>query len=111
MRGSTCVGRREEEALALLTSRHVLFSCEGRAEQVIITKLVESGLTVVPDDKVVRDMDGNPCTRLRKAKDLQREFMEIYWQDAHELEECIKKAHASLGGKASGELGLMNLLV
>ncbi len=198
MRGSTCVGRREEEALGLLTSRHVLFSCEGRAEQVIITKLVESGLTVVPDDRVVRDMDGNPCTRLRKAKDLQREFMEVdypdgllvarivdvnpgklefgrpyrlrdiraldfitrpeierlvlvkegqlgafegrrgkdrqlnasdwcvqklgltavkskeflesYWQDAHELERCIKRAHASLGGKAGGELGLVNLL-
>ena len=36
MRGSTCVDRREEEALELLTSRHVLFSCEGRAEQVIM---------------------------------------------------------------------------
>lgn len=198
MRGSTFVSRRGEETHELLTSRHVLFSCEGRAEQVIITKLIESGRTIVPDNRVVRDMDGNPCTRLRKAKDLQREYLEVdypdglliarivdvnpgrlkfsgpyrlrdiktldfitrpeierlvvvkegqlgafegrrgkdrqlnasdwciqklgltavkskefleeYWQDAFELERCIRKAHASLGGRAGTELGLMDLL-
>ena len=192
------MNKQREEALELLTTRHVLFSCEGRAEQVIITKLIESGCIVVPDDRIVRDMDGHLCTRLRKAKDIQKEFLwtdypdglliarvvdvnpgklvfnkpyrlrdirvldfitrpeierlilvkegqlgafearrgrerqlnasdwceqklglpnvkskeflEAYWHDAHELMDCIRKAQSSLGGKRSGELGLVDLL-
>ncbi len=75
MLGSTCMDRRKKEALDLLSTRHVLFSCEGKAERVIVTRLVEGGCTIVPRRNVVRDMDGRPCTLLRRAKDIQREFL------------------------------------
>lgn len=71
------MSKRGDEAQDLLTTRQVLFSCEGKAERVIITRLVEDGCTVVPDRNVVRDMDGRPCTLLRRAKDIQREFLDM----------------------------------
>lgn len=72
------MNKQREEAIRLLTTRYVLFSCEGVAEQVVITKLIEEDRIVVPDDKVVRDRDGQPWTRLKKAKDVQREYL---WTD------------------------------
>lgn len=73
--------RRSDEAFELLTSRQVLFSCEGTAERVIIAKLVESERIVVPPHNVVRDMDGIPYTTLRRAKDIQREFLGMDYPD------------------------------
>ena len=71
------MSKRGDEVHDLLTTRQVLFSCEGKAERVIITRLVEDGCTVVPERNVVRDMDGRPCTLLRRAKDIQREYLDM----------------------------------
>lgn len=68
---------RRAEAIRELKSRSVLFSCEGKAERVIVERLVEDDLLIVPKANVVRDMDGRPCTLLRKAKDIQREFLGV----------------------------------
>ena len=77
MHGNTCMSRHGDEVRDLLTTRQVLFSCEGKAERVIITRLLEDDCTVVPERNVVRDMDGRPCTLLRRAKDIQREFLDM----------------------------------
>ena len=59
-----------------LQSRFVLFSCEGTAEAVVIEKLFESGMLIVPDDRVVKDPKTfKPFTRLRKAKDIEGRFL------------------------------------
>lgn len=81
MQGSTCVSKRRDEILQELVRRQVLFSCEGTAEKVIIGLLANAGRLVVPQESIVRDMDGNPCTTLRRAKDIQREFLDVDYPD------------------------------
>lgn len=81
MRGSSCVGSKATEAIRDLKSRQVLFSCEGKAERVVITTLSEADALVVPNQNIVRDLDGRPCTLLRRAKDIQREFLGVDYPD------------------------------
>lgn len=72
---------KKAEALRDLKSRQILFSCEGKAERVVIEKLSEADALVVSNQNIVRDMDGRPCTLLRKAKDIQREFLGVDYPD------------------------------
>lgn len=72
---------RKSEAIRDLKSRQVLFSCEGKAERVVIETLSEADALVVPNHNIVRDIDGRPCTLLRKAKDIQREFLGVDYPD------------------------------
>lgn len=58
-----------------LREHEVLFSCEGTAEKVIIEKLFNAGKLVMPKENVVRDIEDNPYTGDRRAKDLQRDFL------------------------------------
>lgn len=60
------------EARSLLRDRYVLFSCEGKAECVIIERLVEDDCLVVAKDHVVKDPNGRPFTTIRKAKRLEQ---------------------------------------
>ena len=75
------MSKLEEESRRLLTTRQVLFSCEGKAEKVIVTKLVEENRIIVPDANVVRDMNGCPCTLCRKPADIQRDFLDTDYPD------------------------------
>ena len=77
MHGGLSVNKRREEAIYELSTRNVLFSCEGTAESVLIERLVEADKLIVPSTNIVHDMDGNACTNLRSAKDIQREFLGI----------------------------------
>lgn len=81
MRGSSYVASSRTDSFHELTLRQVLFSCEGKAERVVITKLAEADALVVPTRNIVRDMDGRPCTLLRRAKDIQREFLGVDYPD------------------------------
>lgn len=66
---------RREQLRSELSSKYVLFSCEGTAEAVIVQKLLEDDALVVPHDNVVLDFDTQkPYTRLRKAKDIESRF-------------------------------------
>lgn len=77
MHGGSSVNKRRDEAIDELRMRNVLFSCEGTAECVVIEHLEEAGKLIVPACNIVHDMDGNPCTSYRSAKDIQREFLGI----------------------------------
>ena len=58
-----------------LASKYVLFSCEGTAEEVIISKLHEGGRLAVPRERVVEDpIYFTPYTRLRKAEQIAQRF-------------------------------------
>ena len=59
----------DDEARRLLTDRFVLFSCEGTAEGVVIQRLYDADLLVVPRRHVVKDsvISNRPYTRKRKA--------------------------------------------
>lgn len=81
MLGSSYVNSKRTEAIRDLKTRQVLFSCEGKAERVVIETLSEANALVVPNQNIVRDMDGRPCTLLRKAKDIQREFLGVDYPD------------------------------
>lgn len=64
-----------------LAEKDVLFSCEGTAESVIISRLCGSGKLLVPEDHLVRDRDNRPFTTARRARDLQRDFMDVGYPD------------------------------
>lgn len=53
---------------------HVLFVCEGTCEQVVITKLVESGKLVIPSDCVL------DISRTRKASSIQDEYLKYDYE-------------------------------
>lgn len=58
-----------------LSSRYVLFSCEGAAEGVVVERLFESGKLAIPEERVVLDpITYKPFTRLRKAADIENRF-------------------------------------
>ena len=64
------------EITEMLTSRYVLFSCEGTAEAVIIGKLYDGGCLVVPAKRVVEDTTYyTPYTRVRKAGQIAQRFL------------------------------------
>lgn len=71
------MNKTRDEFQRELVEHDVLFSCEGTHESVIIEKLCESGRLIVPEERLVRDMDGNPYTADRKAKDIERDFLGI----------------------------------
>lgn len=48
---------------------HVLFACEGRCEQIVISKLVESDKLVVPEERVL------DIARIRKATSIQDKYL------------------------------------
>lgn len=62
-----------------LLNRYVLFSVEGTAEGVIIERLYEDGLLLVPKERVVTDAQyiDRPYTRARKAADIAREYLGV----------------------------------
>ena len=53
-----------------LRDSHVILSCEGTAEQVIVDKLVGADVTIFPADNVIA------VTRMRKAAEIQEEFLD-----------------------------------
>lgn len=63
----------------ILESRFVLFSVEGAAEGVIIERLIDDGLIVVPRDRIVCDAlyVDRPHTRTRKAVDIVRDYFGV----------------------------------
>lgn len=66
---------------ALLSSRYVLFSCEGTAEAVVVARLVESGALAFPKERVVDDpLFFTPFTRLRKADDIADRFFRTSYE-------------------------------
>ena len=67
--------------LEALRSRHVLFACEGTAEQVIIQCLCEAGELVVSPERAVRSRDGRIGTTHKKAKVIQQEFLNTDYRD------------------------------
>lgn len=69
----------DNEIKHALLNRYVLFSVEGVAEGVIIERLYESGLLLVPKDRVVTDDQyiDRPYTRARKAADIAREYLGV----------------------------------
>lgn len=65
-----------------LLHRYVLFSVEGAAEGIIIEQLYESGLLLVPKERVVSDAQyiDRPYTRTRKAADIAREYLGVNYE-------------------------------
>jgi hypothetical protein len=60
----------------LLKNRYVLFSCEGAAEGVIVQKLYDNNLTIIPQERFVQDYmhPAHRYTRCRKAEDIVRNY-------------------------------------
>ena len=63
----------------LLGSRYVLISCEGVAERVIASTLIESGRLAVPRDLLIEDpITLAPFTELRSSSDIARKVLSGY---------------------------------
>lgn len=62
-----------------LLNRYVLFSVEGTAEGVIVERLYDDNLLVVPRERVVTDVQylDRPYTRSRKSSDIAREYFGV----------------------------------
>lgn len=59
-----------------LQTHYVLFSAEGAGEGIILNKLFDAGMLIVPSDRVVKDrMTFKPFTRLRKANQIADQFL------------------------------------
>lgn len=57
----------------------MLISCEGTAERVIVSRLIESGRLLMPRDMLVEDpKTGEPYTTLRSSADLARKILRGY---------------------------------
>lgn len=56
-------------ALTLPENAHVLIACEGAAEEVIVSKLIDSGRFFMPPDRVV------DITRKRGARQIQENYL------------------------------------
>ncbi|MFT8704880.1 hypothetical protein [Bifidobacterium aquikefiricola] len=67
---------RSIELRQVIGDDKVLFSCEGTAESVIISKLFEHERLIVPSDRVICDPYTDACfTHSRKPESIQNQFL------------------------------------
>ncbi|MEE0318875.1 MAG: hypothetical protein U0I69_02940 [Collinsella sp.] len=72
------------QAKDILSSRFVLFSCEGTAEGVVIQVLYDNDLLIVPRERVVKDalIVDRPYTRKRKASEIANDYFSMNYETA-----------------------------
>lgn len=72
------------QAKDILSSRFVLFSCEGTAEGVVIQELYDNDLLIVPRERVVKDalIVDRPYTRKRKASEIANDYFSMNYETA-----------------------------
>ena len=72
------------QAKEILSSRFVLFSCEGTAEGAVIQVLYDNDLLIVPRERVVKDalIVDRPYTRKRKASEIANGYFSMNYETA-----------------------------
>lgn len=72
------------QAKDILSSRFVLFSCEGTAEGVVVQVLYDNDLLIVPRERVVKDalIVDRPYTRKRKASEIANDYFSMNYETA-----------------------------
>ncbi len=77
------VTRRQDVLRDTLRNKMVLFSCEGKAEGVIIGRLVEEQCMIVNSSQIIWDDSfdpSQPYTELRKCQDIETAFLNQDWE-------------------------------
>ena len=74
----------DNQAIDILSSRFVLFSCEGTAEGAVIQVLYDNDLLIVPRERVVKDalIVDRPYTRKRKAAEIANDYFSMNYETA-----------------------------
>ena len=92
----------DDETVGEVRDVHPIIVCEGRAEEVIVRKLMDANALVYPTANIV------DVTRTRRAADIQDGFLKEYWDV-----DSIKRAASEYKRRAvipKGELCLADLI-